>query len=135
MITEDENGTKLRTRGRCWLHDVEWAATGECIECAKMLANSQPGTVEIFDDGNDDGYRAWITTHRGGYVINLQKTHNPSDAILHQATCHTINDEPARGEVFVGASYVKVCAVRRAELVDWAIRNVGTSIPLCQICF
>jgi hypothetical protein len=134
MIAEDTNKVEPRRRQRCWLHDVELAATGECDECSRLLAVAQPVTVAVFDDGDDDGYRAWVTIHRGGYVINIPKTYNPSDAILHQAACHTINGEPARGDVFVG-DYVKVCGVRRAELDDWAIRNVGTSLPPCPICF
>ena len=135
MIAEGMEKEEPRGRRRCSLHDVELPANGECDECSKLTPVGQPVTVTVFADGDDDGYRAWIAKHRGGYVINIQKTHNPSDAILHQATCHTINGEPARGDVFVGDSYVKVCAVRRAELVDWAIRNVGTSIPPCLICF
>lgn len=134
MIAEDMNDVEPRRRRRCGLHDVELTTTGECDECSQLLAGGRPGTVAVFDNGDDDGYRAWVTIHRGGYVINIQKTYNPSDAILHQATCHTINGEPARGDVFVG-DYVKVCAVRRGELNDWAIRNVGTSLPPCPICF
>jgi hypothetical protein len=36
--------------------------------------------------------------------------------------------------VFVG-DYVKVCALRRLELDDWAIRNVGAQIEPCRLCF
>lgn len=134
MSAEDMGERESRRGHRCWLHDVELAATGECDECSRLLAVRQSATVAVFEDGDDDGYRTWITTHRGGYVINIEKTYNPSRAFLHQATCHTINGEPARGDVFVG-DYVKVCAVRRGELDDWAIRNLGTSLPQCSICF
>lgn len=91
--------------------------------------------MTVFDDGRDDDrYRAWVAIHRGGYVINIEKSFNPTDAILHQATCHTINGDPAPGDVFVG-DYVKVCAARRAELDRWAMRNVGVLVAPCQICF
>lgn len=60
--------------------------------------------------------------------------YNLTDAHLHQANCGTITGEPARGDVFVG-DYVKICALGRAELDHWAIRNVGTSIPPCKQCF
>ena len=135
-MAEDMNKLEPHRRRRCGLHEVELAATGECDECSRLLTVTQPLTVTLFngdDDGDDDGYRAWIAIHRGGYVVNIHKTYNPSDAILHQATCHTINGEPARGNVFVG-DYVKVCAARRAALDEWAILNVGTLIPPCQIC-
>lgn len=94
----------------------------------------QSVTVTVFTDGDDDGYRAWVAVHRGGYVINIQRNYNPSDAILHQATCHSINGEPARGDVFVG-DYVKICAVRRLALDEWASREVGTLIQPCELCF
>ena len=135
MIAENLGEGELhRRQRRCWLHDVELAANGECDECSRILAVRQQGTVTVFDNGDDDGYRAWVAIHRGGDVINIEKSFNPTDAILHQATCHTINDDPARGDVFVG-DYVKVCARRRSELDDWAIRNVGTLVSTCQVCF
>ncbi len=137
MIDKDNDLDELeprRRQRRCWLHDVELAATGECGECSRLLAVGQPEAVTVFDNGDDDGYRAWVAIHRGGYVINIHKTYNPTEAFLHQATCHTINGDPARGDVFVG-EYVKVCATRRGELDNWAIRNVGTSLPRCSFCF
>jgi hypothetical protein len=134
MIAEGMEKEEPRRRRRCWLHDVELPANGECDECSKLMPVRQSVTVTVFADGDDDGYRAWVAVHRGGYVINIQRNYNPSDAILHQADCHTINGEPARGDVFVG-DYVKVCAVRRVALDDWARRQVGTLIPPCGLCF
>ena len=133
MIAEGGNETQSRWLRRCSMHEVELARTGECPECSRLLRGRQFEGVIVFDDGDDEGYRAWVRIHRGGYVINMEKSHNPNYVILHQATCHTINGEPARGDVFVG-DYVKVCAVRRSALEDWATDNVGTPSP-CEICF
>jgi hypothetical protein len=119
---------------RCSLHDIELAATGECDECSKLIAVRPSVAVTVFDGGHDDGYRAWVAKHRGGYVINIQKDYNLSDPRLHQASCGTITGEPARWDVFVG-DYVKVCALRRAEVDDWANRTVGTRIQPCELCF
>lgn len=134
MIVECGNKDQWRWTRRCSEHEVDLAATGgECPECTRLRPGRQSEGVTVFDDGDDEGYRAWVAIHRGGYVLNTEKSYNPNYLILHQATCHTINDEPARGDVFVG-DYVKVCALRRSELEDWAINNVGTPSE-CEICF
>ena len=123
----------MSIHARCSLHDVEFTPSGECEECSRLTPARRPVSVTLFDDGDDDGYRAWVAQHRGGYVINIQRTYNPSDARLHQAQCYTINDQPARGNVFVG-DYVKVCALRRFELDHWAQQNVGALIQTCEHC-
>jgi hypothetical protein len=117
-------------RPRCSIHEAELGSTGECPICSELIAPS----VKVFDEGNDEGYRTWIAQHRGGYVINIQKSFNPTDARVHQATCHDINDEPARGETFVG-DYVKVCAVRRIHLDEWEKTTLGTTVEECRNCF
>ena len=99
-----------------------------------MVTGAKRRAVIVFEHGDDEGYRAWIAKHRGGYVINIAKSFNLSEACLHQATCHTINDQPARGEVFVG-DYVKVCGTRRIDLEDWSDIMLGTTVPPCSICF
>ena len=114
-------------RRRCSLHDVELSSSGECPTCSQLI-------VRVFKDADDAGYRAWIAKHQGGYVINVQKSLNPTDARLHHATCHTINDDPSRGEVFVG-DYVKVCGLRLSALEDWAISEWRTSVAKCRHCF
>ena len=112
---------------RCSLHDVELSSSGECPICSQLI-------VKVFKDADDAGYRAWIAKHQGGYVINVQKSLNPTDARLHHATCHTINDDPSRGEVFVG-DYVKVCGLRLSALEDWAISEWRSSVAKCRHCF
>jgi hypothetical protein len=50
--------------------------------------------IEQFRD-DDRRYLTWTATHAAGYVINVQRNLNPSDARLHHADCHTINSQPA----------------------------------------
>lgn len=134
MIAEGGNERQSRRVRRCSAHEADFTPTGECPECARLLPRRQPEGVTEFRDGDDEGYRDWVRIHRGGYVLNMAKFYNPNYLILHQATCHTINGEPARGDVFVG-DYVKVCARRRNELEDWTIKNMGTAPSQCEICF
>ena len=124
---------KPQSHGRplCSLHGVELTESGECEDCSQLMT---PVAVAVFEDGDDQGYRAWVARHRGGYVINIAKSFNLSEAVLHQASCVTINDEPASGSVFVG-DYVKVCGLRRAELDEWSVRELGALVPPCQLCF
>lgn len=121
-------------RPRCSIHGAELSSSGECQTCSQLIPVTPPSEVTVFSDGDDDGYRAWIAKHRGGCVINIQKSLNPTDAHLHQATCGTINDKPARGEVFV-RDYVKVCGLRRNGLDEWAIDTLGATVPECGLCF
>jgi hypothetical protein len=50
--------------------------------------------IEQFRD-DDRGYLTWTAAHATGYVINVQRSLNPSDARLHRADCYTINGRPA----------------------------------------
>jgi hypothetical protein len=91
----------------------------------------ESASVEEFRD-DDDGYRGWVAANPGGYVINIQRSLNPSDARMHRADCHTANGDPSRGNST--GPYIKVCAVDLLELDTWAIANVGTTIIRCGIC-
>ncbi len=88
--------------------------------------------IEQFRD-DDRGYLAWTTAHRTGYVINVQRNLNPSDARLHQAGCYTINGQPARGKTWTGP-YIKVCSTSSQHLKDWARRNLTAEVVRCGTC-
>jgi hypothetical protein len=46
----------------------------------------EPAVVSAREFREDDsGYLAWIAAHPGGYVINIRRGYNPSDARLHLA--------------------------------------------------
>ena len=54
-------------------------------------------TVEEFRH-DDEGYLTWIGANPAGFVINIQRGLNASDARLHLATCRAISGEnPRRG--------------------------------------
>src|SRR6185437_14509226 len=82
---------------------------------------------------NDDGYRAWLTSHPDGYVINIPRGHSATQARMHRAGCRTIRGQNPRGGVWTGP-YVKVCAEHLAELEQWTIDVVGKAIPRCGTC-
>jgi hypothetical protein len=46
---------------------------------------------------DNDSYLRWTAAHPAGYVINIQRSLNASDARLHRAGCHWINGVPPRG--------------------------------------
>ena len=83
--------------------------------------------------GDDDGYLSWVAANRGGYVINIQRTHNPNDSRLHRADCYTITGDTARGNTWTG-DWVKVCSGDLRELDDWAIARAGAPITRCGAC-
>jgi hypothetical protein len=89
-------------------------------------------SVDQFRD-NDRGYLAWTAAHTGGYVINIQRSLNPSDARLHRADCYTINGQPARGKTWTGP-YIKICSASAGDLQDWARAHLSSAIPRCGAC-
>ncbi len=86
---------------------------------------------EFRDD--DRGYVAWIAAHPSGYVINIRRGHNPTDARLHIAGCRWISGENQRGGPWTGP-YVKVCADELADLEQWATNHAGGPIRWCATC-
>jgi hypothetical protein len=86
---------------------------------------------EYRDD--DEGYRDWMEKHRDGYVINIQRSHNPSDARLHDAECWTLTDH-FELDVSLTGPYAKICGTNLDEVKAWAADNVGESIEPCGTC-
>lgn len=89
-------------------------------------------SIDLYVD-DDDGYRGWLKRNPRGYVINIQRSFNPSDARLHDADCRDLIAQLQR-DVQLAVSYVKVCGENRAELDQWAADNVGEPIQLCGHC-
>jgi hypothetical protein len=88
--------------------------------------------VKEFRD-DDVAYMNWSTEHGGGYVTNIQRTLNPSDARLHLAGCRSIS---ARMPAIGGwtSEYIKVCADDMADLDAWAAEHNLGAIKRCAIC-
>jgi hypothetical protein len=89
-------------------------------------------TVAIFRD-DDDGYLTWVSSHPTGFVVNIQRSGNPSDARLHRATCHTVSGSNPRRGPWTGA-YVKAVSADLVSLDTWALERVGSPITRCGTC-
>jgi hypothetical protein len=87
--------------------------------------------VEQFRD-DDTGYLNWMAAHGHGYVINIQRSLNPADARMHQASCYTINGQPPRGRTWTGP-YVKICSTSLGQLSGWALERIGSPIRPCGV--
>lgn len=96
------------------------------------LAQDGAVSIDLYVD-EDYGYRDWLKRNPRGYVINIQRSLNPSDARLHDADCRDLIAQ-LRRDVQLAVSYVKVCGENRAELDQWAADNVGEPIQLCGHC-
>ena len=81
---------------------------------------------------NDTEFLAWIDEHPGGYVVNHHRYPDPAYLKLHRATCGSIRSESRQN--YVGESYAKTCAERKAELQEWARREIGGSLSRCGLC-
>jgi hypothetical protein len=104
------------------------------VPVAAALSAIEDRAVNVQEFCDDDaGYLAWLATHPDGYVINLARSRNPSDAHTHHAGCHTIGGQIPRGEAWT-KTYVKVCAERLSELDQWAIDTYGRPITQCGTC-
>jgi hypothetical protein len=91
-------------------------------------------TTKMEEFRNDDrGYLNWVARNPRGYVINIQRSLNSSDARLHRADCRTVTGTPPRGRAWTGL-YIKICSLDSAALDDWATRQIGTPIKRCGIC-
>jgi hypothetical protein len=88
--------------------------------------------VTVFQD-DDHGYRAWLAANPDGWVINIQRALNPSDARLHHGACRTITGEPTRGTTWTGP-YIKICSAELSHADAWAISYTGTTSVRCGTC-
>jgi hypothetical protein len=81
-------------------------------------------SVELFRD-DDRGYAAWLAANAHAYVLNIQRSMNPSDARVHEAGCRTICGTPPRGRTWTGP-YAKACSTSLTELDAWALSHAGS---------
>jgi hypothetical protein len=88
--------------------------------------------VTVFQD-DDDGYRAWWASNPDGWVINIRRSLNPSDARLHHGACRTIAGDPAHAANWTGP-YIKICAADLSHADAWAVSYTGTAIVRCDTC-
>ncbi len=88
------------------------------------------GVVEFRRD--DAGYRAWLAAHPDGFVINTTPRYSRTYLKLHRATCPSVSRLQTGYLTWTAGTYIKVCAVTRAALEDWAHRVAGA--PLQDGC-
>ncbi|MGB3285725.1 hypothetical protein [Mycolicibacter algericus] len=103
----------------------------EVVEYWNQSRYRNPAARQFRDD--EPGYRAWLKDHPNGYVINILRNHNPTDARLHRADCRTLTDQLSRGVALVGP-YVKVCSDHLDALDEWAADQVRVLIQRCGSC-
>jgi hypothetical protein len=84
----------------------------------RRLRPRQNVRVDRFVD-DDSGYVRWLGVNHDGFVLNTARTPSSSYLVLHGASCHTINGEPARGS--------------RRELEAFAASLGGAARP-CGTC-
>jgi hypothetical protein len=68
---------------------------------------------------DDQCYAARQAADGSGYMLNIQRSLNASDARMHHADCWTITGTPPSGRTRTG-SYVKACSPSLPELDAWA---------------
>ena len=88
--------------------------------------------VELFRD-DDQGYAAWLAANVQGYVLNIRRSLNPSDARVHEADCRTITGTPTHGRTWT-RPYIKVCSLSLQELDLWALTNARSAATRCSTC-
>ena len=92
------------------------------------------GAADVVTFRDDDRrYLQWVAANPQGFVMNIRRGLNPSDARVHRATCRTIRGEPTRGGVWTGP-YIKLCANNLNALDAWANARLGKPVRRCGTC-
>jgi hypothetical protein len=101
---------------------------------ARTPRDAEPGSPNVLVFRDDDrGYLDWVAANPEGFVVNIRRALNPSDARVHRADCWTIAGEPARGKSWTGP-YIRLCATELRELDSWATERFETRIERCGTC-
>lgn len=80
-------------------------------------------------DMDEPGYIDWCANHPGGYVLNTRRPPDAKYAVLHRASCRTIDPAaPKSRGGFTGPSYLKCCAETTADL------RAASEYPFSKIC-
>lgn len=96
--------------------------------------------VSVFDDvrgGDEAAYLGWLQTHRDGLVVNTRRRCDPTYAVLHRASCPTIQSPAGRTSVapFTGMAYVKACAATESDLDVWLLARQARGVTKrCALC-
>lgn len=97
-----------------------------------IFAGALAADVKLFKD-DDAGYLQWLATHQQAYVVNIQRSFNPSDARIHRADCRAISGVNPRRGPWTGP-YVKFCSPTLDALDALASERFGGAITRCGRC-
>jgi hypothetical protein len=86
----------------------------------------------VFTD-DDAGFLKWVKDHPLGYVLNTTRPMLPDFLILHLASCRAVSGKPGVGNFWTAQS-IKVCAMEKAVLKNWAQNEAGGLISACTLC-
>jgi hypothetical protein len=101
----------------------------------KMEAG-QNREIEIFID-DDNNFLQWLLNNPSGFVVNCHKKPSPDYLILHTAKCKTIRRLAKKRDNWIANwtnPYIKVCALEKTKLDDWAEKEIGGELQPCQRC-
>lgn len=99
---------------------------------AQIVAAGEVGGVEVFRD-DDDGYLAWVAAHPTGFIVNIQRSGNSSDARLHHARCRTVQrhqpsprtlDRRLHQGLFAGACRARGLGSAPCRFADTSLRSM-----------
>lgn len=91
--------------------------------------------IEFQND--DEGYLAWISENRDGYVLNIRQTPDADYVVLHRASCDSIATKNRTQGAYTTRGYRKICAKTADDLKTAAKkegRNDGSFSKRCGLC-
>ena len=89
-------------------------------------------SIQIFQD-DDRGYLDWVAENPDGYVLDIRRGFDTSDAELHRASCRDISGENPRRESWTGP-YIKLCSPDVAAFDQFAAVRARVPIDRCLAC-
>lgn len=96
--------------------------------------------MAIIIENDDTHYLEWLRLNPKGFVVNLTRKIGSRYAVLHQATCRTINRYPGMEDTpggFTERDYVKLCGNTIRDCgEDLQQRTQQTSVfsKGCKLC-
>lgn len=89
--------------------------------------------MPVLEFRDDDEYREWLRRNPDGFVINIRRSGNPTDARLHHADCSALLAQINR-DVRLADQYIKICGKTIDELHEWTYHHVRQEIRPCGTC-
>ncbi len=86
--------------------------------------------IIVIDD--DDLFLDWMKNNPNGFVINAHRKPTSIYLKLHRSSCHTLHDQSVMNWT---RDYLKACASRQNELVDWCHYWFQSPPKECSFCF